>query len=87
MVRVEEAIGLYEEVFAIRRLVLGEDDPATVTTERGLVRAEEAARKLDEAFALLNEVLAPLEKVLGQDHVKVKDFRGFLSSFQKRSNS
>ncbi|WP_063036294.1 caspase, EACC1-associated type [Nocardia grenadensis] len=64
--RVEDAIGLYEEVMAARRR-LGEDAPATLTTGHNLATAYRKAGRDEDAIGLYEQVLVVRRGVLGED--------------------
>jgi tetratricopeptide (TPR) repeat protein len=66
--RYDEARKLHRETLEIRRRVLGQDHPDTLTSMHNLANAYSSQGRHDEAEKLCRETLEIRRRVLGQDH-------------------
>jgi tetratricopeptide (TPR) repeat protein len=66
--KLTEAVKMYKEVLAKRKILLGEDHPNTLTSKDNLGWTYREQGKLTEAVKLHEEVLAKRKVVLGEDH-------------------
>ena len=63
-----QARGLFEQALAVRRRVLGEEHPATLTSMNNLALTLSAQGDLAGARSLQEQVLAVSRRVLGEEH-------------------
>jgi tetratricopeptide (TPR) repeat protein/tRNA A-37 threonylcarbamoyl transferase component Bud32 len=76
-----DAVPLEEQALAIRRRVLGEDDPDTLTSLNDLGVVLEQQGKWPEAEKYYREALEKREKLLGPDHKSTLTSLGNLGNF------
>jgi serine/threonine protein kinase/Tfp pilus assembly protein PilF len=66
--RNEQGLALYQRALAIRKELLGEDDPDLLMARCGVGEALGELQRLDEAATILRETVTARERVLGVDH-------------------
>ncbi|KAL1598072.1 hypothetical protein SLS59_007082 [Nothophoma quercina] len=64
----KEAKGLWGQVMELRRRVVGQEHPSTLTSMNNLARALDQQGKYEEAETMHRQALAMYKKVLGREH-------------------
>ncbi|MFF5011262.1 tetratricopeptide repeat protein [Streptomyces phaeochromogenes] len=68
MGRLDQAEGMYRQVFVARRRLLGEDHPDTLVTRHELAWIAAAQKRWEEAEGGYQRVLPALRRALGEEH-------------------
>lgn len=72
MRRYKEAYAIYDEIYEVRKSILGNMHPDTLAVEFYLARLKFMNGKKDEGIELMSEVYKKRCLILGKDHLDTK---------------
>jgi tetratricopeptide (TPR) repeat protein len=81
----DQAVRQYERALVLRKLSLGPDHPASLTTQESLVSAAGFVRGFDQTLALSEQTVAARKAALGPDHPDTLTSQNTLASLYQET--